>query len=475
MLTIDGLVTGIDTEKIISGLLDIQQTQIDRLQVRRQSIQGKQAAYESLEVQLRSLDSIADQLARPQSSVFHSRTVSVSNESRIFANASTRAAVGTYQLHVDELARTHQVVSNGFSAADAELTQGTIDISLGSATASTITIDSSNNTLEGLANAINASDAGISATLINDGTTFGTPFRLLLTANETGVENSINLVNSLALSSGNAVLPEFDFGNPVQTATNAQVRLGTGVGALTVVSASNEIENLIQGVTLNLLSADAGQELQIRVEADPQPSGTAIKDLVDTYNAIMDFIDELVRFDSETDRAGLLIGDRTVSDIQNDLRSVILDVVPGLDSGVNRLSVLGISLNNNTRLTVNETRLVEVLSGRVEGISENDVKNLFSSSTSGSQFIDGIGVRLGSLINDLTDIEGGELTAVQDGLLDQLGSLDNSISRQQAIFDAQQADLIAQFVALESAISELQTTSSFLTRQLSNLGRIGDN
>ncbi len=87
----------------------------------------------------------------------------------------------------------------------------------------------------------------------------------------------------------------------------------------------------------------------------------------------------------------------------------------------------------------------------------------------------GIGTRLGRLINNLTDVENGELNVAKDGLLDQLTSLDDSIKRQQTLFDNQQEDLIAQFVALESAISELQTTSSFLSSQLSNLGKIGDN
>ncbi|MDB4743916.1 flagellar filament capping protein FliD, partial [Planctomicrobium sp.] len=188
--------------------------------------------------------------------------------------------------------------------------------------------------------------------VINDGSSGGTPFRILLTASKTGATNEIVITNNLAANNGTAVQPTFDFGNPVQAASNAQVRLGSGPGALTVQNETNQVDNLIQGVTLNLLNADVNEEIEVRVATNTEPAATAINDLVDTYNAIMDFVDELVRYNPETDQAGLLIGDRTVTDIQNEVRSAVLDVVPGVNGSANRLSSLGISLNNKARLTV---------------------------------------------------------------------------------------------------------------------------
>lgn len=475
MITIDGLITGIDTETIISGLLDIQQTQIDRLELRKQSIQGQQAAYESLEVQLQSFQSIADQLTSGNGRIFQARSVSVSQESRLFASANSSAVNGSYQIHIDALARAHQVASNGFTTSEAEITQGTIELQVGSEQSTTITIDATNNTLQGLANTINQAEAGVTAAIVNDGSSGGTPFRLLLTSQATGESNEISLTNNLAGSSGSAVQPVFDFLNPIQTAANSQVRLGSGPGALVVQSDSNEVTNLIEGVTLNLLQADVNEEIQIQISSNTEPAKTVINDFVDTYNAIMDFVDELIRYNPETDEAGLLIGDRTVTDIQNEIRSAVLDVVPGVNPSSNRLSTLGISLNNRARLTVNETQLEEVLAGRVDGVSETDLQNLFALNSSENEATNvGLGVRLDRFIDRLTDQESGSLSLSKDQLLNQLNSLDSSIDRQQSIFDAQQADLIAQFVALESAISDLQTTSSFLSSQLSNLGRIGN-
>lgn len=664
MITIDGLISGIDTETIINGLLEVQQTQIDRLELRRKSIEGKQAAYSSLEIQLQSLDSTADRLALNRGSIFSSRSVAVSKESSLFAVASTRAAVGTYQIHIDALARAHQVATNGFTSGEAEITQGTLEIQVGDGDSVSIEVNSSNNTLEELTAAINNSEASVTATLINDGS--GTnPVRLLITADQTGTANEVTIVNNLAADTGSATQPIFDLGNPVQAASNAVVRLGSGAGALSVESSENVIDDLIQGVTLNLLAADANEPIEVRVSTNTEPAKTAIKDLVNSYNSIMDFVDEVVGYNPETDEAGLLIGDRTVTDVQNELRTALLDVVPGLNPTANRLSVLGISLNDRARLVINETRLEEVLAGRVDGIEESDLKNLFSrysntivtrevelngvpldpevesfevvltqaaeharvqgnstlvattltflndrldlrvdgipisldlpnglylpgqlgtlieneinshpslggrtvtvtvdglsrlniqsdslggdseiaitggsarlllglsgnpsdtgsdvqghylvngniepatglgeiltgdpgnqytanlqtsgtdeeqvfqvTETSDTTAWTGIGSRISDVIASLTDIEAGELTTAKQGIVDQLSSLDDSITRQKQVFESQQADLIAQFVALESAISELQTTSSFLASQLGTLGRIGTN
>lgn len=467
MLNIDGLITGIDTETIIDGLLDIQQSQIDRLQLRKNEVRARQAAYDSLESQLVSLQTIADRLARTQASVFHERSVNVSHEQAVIASASTTAAQGTYSITVDALARAHQVVSGGFSGLDAEIHQGVFELSTGTSPPVSITIDASNNTLAGLAAEINAAEAGVSAAIVQDGSTGGAAFRLLLTSQQTGLAHAMVVNNQLTMSSGTSQPVAFDFAQPVQAAADAQVRLGSGAGALTVQSADNTVDSLIHGVTIELLQADPAEELTLQVTGETESARTAITDFVDSYNAIMEFIDELIRYDVESDSAGLLIGDRTVTDLQHELRAAMLDVVDGLspDTLANRLAVLGVRVNNAGRLTINQTQLEDALAGRIEGITEDDLQAFFGDVKN-----NGLAVRVGQLVRDVIDLESGELTAARDGLSAQLLSLDDSIERAEAVFAAQQTSLLAQFAALEGALSELQSTSSFLVGQLSGLG-----
>jgi flagellar hook-associated protein 2 len=391
MIQIDGLISGIDTSEIIEGLLDIQQTQIKRLESQQQQVQARRAAFQSLEAQVISLRSAAGALSRIQNNVFEARSVSVSHEDALLATVRSRATTGTYQLQIDSLARAHQVASQGFSSPDAAITEGTFTIARGSQPAVEITIDSSNNTLTGLADAINFSNAGISASVIQDGSADGSPYRLLLSSRETGTAHEITITNNLGESADGAIKPVFDLENPVQAAANAQVRLGDGPGALTVESATNEVRDLIPGVTLNLLAADPGRTITLRVAGDTKPAVDAVQGLVDAYNDVMDFIQDLIRFDPETEEAGILLGDRTVVDIQNEIRAQLQEVIPGLSTQANRLSTLGISFNDRGRLVLNRSRLEDALSGRVEGVTSDDLRRLFAldatSSSSNVEFI----------------------------------------------------------------------------------------
>lgn len=391
MIQIDGLISGIDTTEIIEGLLEIQQAQINRLESQQQKLQAKRSAYQSVEAQIISLRSAAGTLSRIQNNVFEARSVSVSHEDSLLATVQSRAATGTYQLQIDSLARAHQVASQGFSSPEAATTEGTLTIARGNQPAVEITIDSSNNTLTGLADAINFSNAGITASVIQDGSSDGSPYRLLLSSRETGLAHEISISSDLAESADGAIKPVFDMENPVQAATNAQIRLGDGPGALTVESATNEVRDLIPGVTLNLLAADPGRTITLRVAGNTKPAVDAVEGLVDAYNNVMDFVQNLIRFDPETEEAGILLGDRTVVDIQSEIRSLLQEVIPGVSTKANRLSTLGVSFNDRGRLALNRSRLEDALSGKVDGVTSADLRRLFAldatSTSSNIEFI----------------------------------------------------------------------------------------
>jgi len=376
MVSIDGLISGLDTESIVQGLLEVQQTQIDRLTLKKKNVLDQQAAFQSLEAQLISFRSAASRLSRVQNSVFESRTVTSSDEQALVATASSGATTGVYQLSIESLAQAHQVASQGFTDADAEITQGTFTFRQGSQPEVTITIDSNNNTLQGLADSINLADSGIQASIVNDGT--ATPYRLLLTSNKTGADHAISVTNNLAADSGQTVKPTLDFGNPVQAAANAQIKLGQGAGALVIETETNRVEDLIDGVKIDLLQADPGRVIQLRVENNTEPAVNAVQDFVDAYNSVVDFIDAQTRFVPETGESGLLIGNRSLVQIEAELQGALQTVVPSLSSDLNRLSSIGIDFTDQGKLTFNPSELQRVLNGEVDGVSSEDVRRLFA-------------------------------------------------------------------------------------------------
>ncbi len=392
-VTIDGLVSGIDTENIISGLLEIQQAQVDRFTLRKTEVQQKQSAFRGVEARILTLRSDISRLSRAANNPFTQQTVSVSDEDAISATANATATAGEYRITVNSTARAHSIAAQGYTDADAEITQGTLGLRVGSGQVKTITVDANNNTLSGLAASINSSGAGITASIVKDAAGGATPYRLVLTSGKTGTENAISITDNLAASSGNAVKVQLNTATPVQAAANASITIGAGAGAIAVTSSTNRFENVIAGVNFDLLQATAGEELVLNVRKDTAGAVDAVSTFVDSFNALMEYIDNQSKYNPETEQAGLLLGNRSVTTIQQKLRSAVLDVVPGVNPAANRLSAIGITVANNGRLVLNETRLEEVLSGRVENINSADVRRLFAldgvSTNSGVSFVIG--------------------------------------------------------------------------------------
>ncbi len=390
-ITINGLVTGLDTESIITGLLEIQQQQIDRLNVRKADIQLKQTAFRSIESKMLSLRADSAVLARNTGNPLTRLSVTASDPEATIATANSSAVPGMYRLTVNTAAQAHQVASQGFADADSEITQGTFDIRLGAGHQKSITIDSNNNSLSGLVTAINSSGAGISASVVQDSAKGATPYRLLLTSTKTGGSNEISITNGLGASNGSAVQPQIDVLNPVQAAQDASVTMGSGPGAISVSSSSNQFQNVIAGVSFDLLQVSAGQNISFTVAKDNTAAVTAVESFVKSFNDVVQYIDDNSKYDAATGDGGVFLGNQNAARIVQKLRSTIQDVVPGANPLANRLSSIGVTFDNKGRLTLNKSKLESALNGSIEGVTAEDVKKVFSlsgeSSNAGISFV----------------------------------------------------------------------------------------
>ena len=197
MLSISGLASGIDTTAVISGLLEIQQAQVDRQNQRRADVLLEQTAFSGFESRLLSLKNSLGQLANFAKSAINDKLAVSSNESILTAAASDKAVAGVYRLKVEQLATSHQIATSGFESAESRITTGTLQIQVGSDSPQTVTITDENNTLRGLADAINSSGADVTASIINNGDA-NQPFQLIVTSNKTGEANRLTITNSLS-------------------------------------------------------------------------------------------------------------------------------------------------------------------------------------------------------------------------------------------------------------------------------------
>jgi flagellar hook-associated protein 2 len=388
MFSIDGLVSGLDTASIIEGLVALQDSQVERLTSKKTEIQVQQQAFSGVEARLLSLRSKMSQLNRSTSSVFEFRSSTSSDESLIVATPGNNAAEGSYNLRVTSRAKAHQIGSQGFDSTSTSITEGTISFQVGDRPATEITVDSTNNNVSGLVQAINEQSDDISAAIVHDQATNSD--RILLSSKHTGASNEITVTNNLAATSGDIVRPDFT-GVAIQEATNAAVQLGSGAGAITAEYETNKIEGLIENVTLDLVSVDEDKDVLITVSRDNTQATTSINDFVDEFNSLMSFIDQQTAYNPETQDASPLLGNRSVASLKNQLSAMVTETVAGTDSDLNRLSQIGIDIESNGQLSLDSGRLESVLSGDVEGVDPKDIPKLFglggSSSNANIEFV----------------------------------------------------------------------------------------
>ncbi|RLT11046.1 MAG: hypothetical protein DWI22_02450 [Planctomycetota bacterium] len=388
---IDGVVSGLNTDSIVTGLLNIQKQQLDRMALRKNVIQQRQAAFKTIEAKVLSLRADAGVLSRNANNPLTRQSVTTSDEKAIIATATSSAAAGVYRLTVNSTAQTHQIASQGLADADSQITQGTFEVRLGAGEPKSITIDGNNDTLSGLAAAINSAGTGVSASIVQDSSGGTTPFRLLLTSSRSGTSNEIKVTNSLGVSTGTAIRPEIDFLTPVQTASDARVTLGSGAGAIAVTSSTNQFKDAIGGVSFDLLQANSGDVVSLTVAKDNIAAVTAVESFVESFNDVVQYVDDNSKYSVEKKVGGLLLGNQNAGKIVETLRSTIANPVPGANPLANRLSAVGVKFNDKGRLTLNKSKLDDALNGKIEGVTAEDVKKLFSlggkSSNAGVTFV----------------------------------------------------------------------------------------
>lgn len=372
-LNFGGLSTGIDSATIIDGLTKLNQTRIDNLKAQQDKITLRQNTFTALGTALTDVQTALGKLGRSVAGAFDGRKATSSDETLLTASAGSSATPGTYNLTVTNLAQAQAVASDGFADPGTQLKQGDFSFRVGTGPTTTVTLGSSNSTLQGLADAINNSGGEVKASLINDGS--ATPYRLMLTSTKSGAANTINVTNNLTTGDGATIDP---LSRTITAATDATVQLGSGAGAVTVRSDTNKVNNVLPGVTLNLVKADTTKPVTVTVAGDTDSAKTAVHDFVDSYNKVVDFISARTGYDDSTKQAGVLLGNSDIQTLQTELSSALTSAVPGVKSIANRLSTVGVTLDEKGKLAVDDTKLGNVLSGQQAGVSVADVKRLFA-------------------------------------------------------------------------------------------------
>lgn len=299
-------------------------------------------------------------------------------------------------------------------------------------------------TLQDLIRKINSANAGVTASILNDGGAFN-PLSLTVTSEISGRSGEM-IIDSGALDLGF---------NTLARAQDAVVTLGESGNStpLLITSSSNTLENTITGVTFNLLSV-SDEDVTISVGQDVNGIVGSIQNFVERYNASLDSMDNHTRFDSDTLDRGVLFGDPTVDILRSRLSRTILRPVQGVNESVERLFNVGLRLRSGRRLEFDEEKFRQQYAD-----NPKIVEDLFTHEETG----------FGSVIQDtldgLTRDFDGVITRKDQLLNDQKELLNDRIDDLNILLEAKRARLEAQFVGLESALASLQ-------RQQASLGTL---
>lgn len=341
-----GVGSGVLTSDLVDKLVAAERKPTEqRLDFNQKRSEALISAYGKLRSAVTELRLPMRQLSSPDN--LKAFSGSSSNEGVAVTVDSNKASTGSYSVQVDSLARAQSLASGSFADKDStSVGTGSLTIKVGDEI-KTLTIDSSNDTLQGLASEINDAGIGVSAGVVDT----GDGFRLVVSSNETGTANEVSItVND---DDGNntdaAGLSRFVFDETTTnltetvTAKDAVVQ----INGIQITRSNNTIDNAIEGLTFDL--KEAGITSEVKVTQDLGKVANRVKAFVDKFNELQSTIKDLSGFNAETGQGSLLTGDSTIRNIQGQLRQVLTRVVPGLeDSSVRSLADVGITTNFET-------------------------------------------------------------------------------------------------------------------------------
>lgn len=449
MLASPGLGSGLDITSLVGQLVAAERAP-GELRIRRLTNQAdtKISALGALNGVLSTLQASLGGLKTIDS--FQVRRAESADRTIFTATANAAAANGTYNIEVEQLATAQRLNSAAFATGSGAVI-GTGALTLTSGTNSfSVDINTSNNTLAGIRDAINTStsNTSVQASVIQaaDGA------RLVLAARSVGAANAIRVTQT----GGDGGLAQLVYDPGVSTslqelapARDARVI----IDGFTVNSTSNVVENAIEGVTINLLRANDNATFALTVSNDRAKVVENINKFVTEYNNVATKVQELRKFDPSTETVGPLLGDAMLRGIESSLRRELTSRTSSAVAPYDSLAAIGIRTGADGKLRVD--------SGRLNAALDAD----FSSAARLFGAEDGVGARLARVVDSALASEGALATRTAG-----LQASKKSLAADQVALDARmelvEARYKKQFIAMDQLLTSLQSTASFLTQQL---------
>lgn len=471
-----GIGSGLDVESIVTQLMALESRPLTLLQQAQSSLNTKMSTIGTLQSRMAALRDASNALTSV--TLWNQTVATSSNSAAVKVSTSTGAAAGNYAVQVQQLANSQTLASQAFASSTATVGEGSLTIELGSwvgeptptgftakpgSSAVTIAIGAGETSLESIRDKINAAGAGVTATIIND----ASGARLSMRSSETGAVNGFRVTATETVNDGSATtgLSTLGYtavgtGSPM-TRTQSAVNASATINGITVTSATNTLTGVADGLTLTL-QAVTTSAAEVKVAADSEAVKTNINNFVSAFNDVANYIRDQTKYNEDTKVGGTLQGDRLVTSLQSQLRSIVNE--GSTASGVfSRLTDIGISFTASGTLSTDATKLTNAL-GNLPELRKVLAADGTNSGNSG--FID----RFKDFATSILGSEGA-FENRKASLKSQITLNDKSQDSMERRLAQTEERLRRQYQALDAAMAELNGTSGYLTQQLDMLAR----
>jgi flagellar hook-associated protein 2 len=430
-----GVGSGLDLEGLVTKFMKIERAPLDALEVQLGSYNTKISALGTLTSKLSALQTAAKNMKPDtlQSALdkFGTYTGKLSNENVADVSIGAGAKTGSYSLEVTQLAQAQKVrIDGGINVG------GQIDFTFADSTKN-FSVTPSGSSLASAANAINQAGKGVTATIVN-----GSNGQQLVLTGEEGADNAFTVGGA---GIGGVV-------TEIQGAQDAALK----IDGIAVASSSNTVKDAIEGVTLELKAANIGSPATLSVTAEHGDKiKTALESFVKSFNDAIGSIKTLGAYDAETKTKGELNGHRVLREAQGELRNLVFQAGTTLDKNgeAMTLSKLGITFQKDGTLALDSDKLAKAVSDDPSKVAG---------------FIVEVGKRFEAGVDQLAGV-GGTVQSASESLKTSVSSMEKRKLTLEDRMASIEARYRKQFSALDTLMSKMNSTSSYLATQLTSL------
>ena len=446
--------SGIDIKNLAKSLADAENAALkarisSKIEEKTLSISGYSIAYNSVSGLRDVLASMNDMRELKATSVVSSASGSVGVKT-----GSGDAVAGTYDIIVQQLAQSESNMSDSQSSSSVELNSGagfSITISLGNASPVDHLVSVVTDTPQGVVDAINDADIGVSAFLINTSST-GDDWRIVLDG-PSGSDNSFSVTSDVALG--------FD-SNVLRTAADSILSMNGMTG---ITRSSNTLTDVVPGVTLDLLQADSTETISVRVAEDQAPLRVVVDALIAAYNDFNLVLSELASTDSDASEfSGSLSSDySTVRLLRDSVRDAILEDSSTATDSISALRDIGVQLGADGNLSLDEDTYNTLIETNFDDIvtmlsADTNDQNVYSSDSQG--FAKDTMTALDELISDT-----GALKRRQSIAESSVVDYEERLAAIELRLTAAYEGYLKQFAAMDTLVDQMQGIGTYLDGQ----------